>query len=82
MADAGEALIDAEDRFQERLAEREHEKARSREQVKDPTRERMRQSLELAKKDLEHQAAFTTHPGRQEQIKSALTDIESRLAAL
>lgn len=33
MGDAGEGLVDAEDRFQQRLAEREQEKQR-REQIK------------------------------------------------
>lgn len=81
MGDAGEALIDAEDRFQERLAEREHQRARSRLQPgKDPVRERLRQSLELAKRDLEQQASTVSNPQRQQQIRETLADLDRRLA--
>ncbi len=82
MGDAGEALIDAEDRMQERLAEREHQRARSRMQAgKDPLQERQRQSLELAKRDMERQAAAVSNPQRQQQIRETLVDLDRRLAA-
>jgi hypothetical protein len=82
MGDAGEALIDAEDRMQERLAEREHLRSRSRMQAgKDPVQERQRQSLELAKRDMERQAAAVSNPQRQQQIRETLVDLDRRLAA-
>ncbi len=83
MGDAGEALIDAEDRLQERLAEREHQRARSRLQLgKDPVRERLRLSLELAKRDLEQQASTVSSLQRQQQIRETLLDLDRRLAEL
>jgi len=79
--DAGEALIDAESRYQERLAEREHQRERTREQAgKDPVQERLRRGLELAKKDMERQAAAVTSPRRREQIRAAVADLDRRLA--
>jgi hypothetical protein len=86
MGDSGEGLVDAEDRIQQRLAEREQEKARQREEAskpkRDPERERQIRSLTLARKELERQAAGTPNPARQEQLKQALAEIDRRIAEL
>jgi hypothetical protein len=76
MGDAGEGLIDAEDRYQQRVAEREQEKQRKGVAGADPERERKRRSLALAKAELEGQQAATTSEIRREQIRQALAEIE------
>jgi len=82
LGDAGEMLVDAEDRFQERLAEREQEKRRHGKPAENPERVRAVNSLKLARAELMRQASVTEHPVRREQIHQALADIEKRLAAL
>jgi hypothetical protein len=86
MGDSGEGLIDAEDRIQQRLAEREQEKVRQRDAAsqpkRDPERERQIRSLTLARKEMERQVAGTTNPARQEQLKQALAEIDRRIAEL
>jgi hypothetical protein len=84
MGDAGEVLVDAEDRLQERLAEREQEQRRSglRERDLDPVRVRERTSLQLGRAELSRQLESTSHPVRREQIAKAIADIDQRLSAL
>ncbi len=85
MGDAGEGLIDAESRFQERLAEREQEQQKKRSgpaAAIDPERERKKKSLGLAKADLERQESATQNPTRKEQIRKALADLDRQLAQL
>lgn len=83
MGDAGEGLIDAADRFQERLAERERERdQRGRGPRIDPVRERERKSLALARAELRRQAETTSHPVRKAQIETALSELDRRIAAL
>ena len=83
MGDAGEGLIDAEDRFQERLAEREQERTQFRRGPRiDPVRERERKSLSLARAELSRQAETTSHPVRRAQIQTALAELDRRIAAL
>jgi hypothetical protein len=82
MGDAGEGLIDAEDRFQQRLAEREQDKQRKGVVGADPERERRLRSLGLAKAELEHQRELTTSEIRREQIRQALAEIERQLASI
>ena len=83
MGDAGEGLIDAQDDYQERLAEREWLRDQ---QVKgprlDPARERERKSLDLARAELSRQAAATPHPVRRAQIETALAEVERRISSL
>ena len=81
MGDAGEVLVDAEDRLQERLAEREQEKER-RNNVPppNPARQQKLTSLELGKAELQNQAGLTQNPLRQKQIEQALADISRRMA--
>jgi hypothetical protein len=76
MGDAGEGLIDAEDRYQQRVAEHEQEKQRRGVAGADPERERKRRSLALARAELERQQAATTSEIRREQIRQALAEIE------
>ena len=66
MSDAGEGLIDAQDDYQEKLAERERQQEqRARGPMLDPATERARKSLDLAKAELNRQAETTTHPVRK-----------------
>jgi hypothetical protein len=83
VGDAGEGLVDAEDRIQERLAEREQElarraaKPRTAEEIE---RERKLSTLRMARVELERQAATTQHPLRRTQIEQAIADIDRRMA--
>ena len=83
MGDSGEGLVDAEARFQERQAERDAERTRREAKAAstaDPDRDRAMRSLNLAKIELERQAASTQHPVRQQQIRDALKEIDRRIA--
>jgi hypothetical protein len=82
MGDAGEGLIDAEDRFQQWMAEREAQKQRKGVASADPERERKLNSLRLAKAELERQRAVTQSPIRQKQIAQALEDLDAQLKKL
>ena len=79
MGDAGEGLIDAEDRYQQFVAEREQAKQRKGVVGADPERERRIRSLGLAKAELQRQQASTTNEIRREQIRQALAEIERQL---
>jgi chromosome segregation ATPase len=83
MGDAGEGLIDADTRLQERMDELEEERkaARSKRPQEDPEKVRQRESLKLARTELQQQLARTEHPARKSQIEQALTEIDNRLAA-
>jgi hypothetical protein len=82
MGDAGEGLIDAEDRYQQFVAERDQAKQRTGVVSADPERERKLRSLGLAKAELERQQAATTSEIRREQIRQALAEIDRQLAAI
>ena len=84
MGDAGEGLIDADTRLQERMDELEEERkaARSKKPLEDPERVRQRESLKLARIELERQLDTTEHPTRKAQIGQAVAEIERRLTAL
>lgn len=83
MGDAGEGLVDAESRFQERWAEREDERRRRGSvPAVDPERLRRMQSLRLAQAELKRQQEVTHNPTRKEQIRQALADLERRLAEM
>ena len=81
MGDAGEGLVNAEDRLQERLAESQRAgrtgKSRTPEEAE---RERKLNTLRLARVELERQAAATQNPVRREQIRQAVADIDRRVA--
>jgi hypothetical protein len=82
MGDAGEGLIDAEDRFQQWMAEREQQMQRRGVASADPERERKIASLRLAKAELERQQSVTRSEIRREQIRQALQEIDRQLTGL
>jgi len=83
MADAGEGLIDAEDDYQEKLAERERlNEKRSGGPRLDPVKERARKSLDLARAELHRQQEAASHPVRRKQIETALAELDRRLAQI
>ncbi len=82
MGDAGEGLIDAEDRYQQFVAERDQAKQRTGVAAADPERERRARSRRLARAELEQQQAATTSEIRREQIRQALAEIDRQLGAV
>jgi hypothetical protein len=81
MGDAGEGLIDAEARLQERMDELEESRrvAKDRGPKVDPEVARQMESLRLARIELQRQLDVTTHEARRGQIQQALGEIEKRL---
>ena len=84
MGDAGEGLIDADTRLQERMDELEAERkaARNRKPIEDPETVHQRESLKLARAELQQQMTRTEHPARRAQIEQAMTEIDKRLHGL
>jgi len=81
MGDAGEGLIDADSRIQERMEELERERAKAQiRDVRDPERMRVLESLRLARTELERQSAATTNERRRAQIADAIAEIDRRMA--
>jgi hypothetical protein len=82
MGDAGEGLIDADSRIQERIEELERERKQANVKVaRDPEKVRALESLRLARKELERQLAATTHEQRRTQLLQAIEEIDRRTAA-
>ena len=85
VADAGEGLIDAQSRIQERMDEREEERARRASHFlaqPDPEQRRRVESLRLAHTELSRQLQTTAHKARRDQLSSALAELDRQLAAL
>ena len=84
MGDAGEGLIDAEARLQERMDELEESRKVSRDKGPkvDPEHVRQVESLRLAKIELQRQGETTTHAARKDQIGHAIAEIDRRLAEM
>ena len=84
MGDAGEGLVDAEARIQERMEELEAErrKAAGGAPKIDPEKAREAASLKLARLNLARQAESATHPVRKQQLQLAIAEIDKRLKAL
>jgi hypothetical protein len=82
MGDAGEGLIDADSRIQERLEdlEREREERRNPAAVKNPEGAREAESLRLARVELERQLENTTHERRKAVLQQALAELDKRRA--
>jgi hypothetical protein len=81
MGDAGEGLIDADARIQERMEELERERKQTlAKPVRDPEKVQALESLRLARTELERQSAATTNERRRAQIAEALAEIERRMA--
>jgi hypothetical protein len=82
MGDAGEGLIDAEARIQERMEDLERERTQKHNKtVRDPERLRALESLRLARTELERQLEATTHERRRAQLADAITEVERRMKA-
>lgn len=81
MGDAGEGLIDADGRIQERMEELERERAqqRSGKTVRDPEKVQALESLRLARTELDSQLAATTNERRRAQIQQAIAEVERRM---
>jgi hypothetical protein len=80
MGDAGEGLIDAESRIQERMEELAQERERGRTQPAiDVDRMRELGNLRLARTELERQRAVTTNERRQAQLDQAIAELDRRL---
>jgi len=81
MGDAGEGLIDADSRIQERMEELERERVKSQvRDVRDPEALRQLESLRLARTELERQLTATGHERRRAQIGQAMAEIDRRMA--
>ena len=84
MGDAGEGLIDAESRIQERMEELERDRKQTAHQPRNPEELRAIESLEslkLARRELEAQLNATIHERRRQQIQQALEEIDRRMTA-
>ena len=84
MGDAGEGLIDAEARLQERMDELEESRkvAKDRGPKVDPEVARQVESLRLARTELLRQLDVTSHQARRTQIGQAVAEIERRLGEM
>jgi hypothetical protein len=80
MGDAGEGLIDNESRIQERREEfeREREERRARD-TGDLKTDAEKESLRLARTELERQLAATTHERRRAALTEAIAELNKRL---
>jgi len=83
MGDAGEGLVDAESRVQERLEElaREREERPRAKDVRDPETVRAIESLRLARAELERQLNATMHERRKAVLRDAIAEVDKRIAA-
>jgi len=82
MGDAGEGLIDAEARIQERMDQLQLERAQTLiRPVKNPEKARALESLRLAKTELQQQLTVSTHERRRAQIQQAIEELNRRIAA-
>jgi hypothetical protein len=80
MGDAGEGLIDAEARIQERMEDLAHERAQKHVRtVRDPERLRVLETLRLARTELERQFNATAHERRRAQLQQAMDEISRRM---
>jgi len=81
MGDAGEGLIDADARIQERMEELERERKQQRagKPVRDPEKVQALESLRLARLELDRQLAATTNERRRAQITQAIEEIDRRM---
>jgi len=81
MGDAGEGLIDADDRIQERMEELARARAEKRApEVRDPDLLRTIESLRLARVDLQRQLESATQERRRVFVADAIAEIDRRLA--
>ena len=82
MGDAGEGLVDAEARIQERLEELARDRARTAaNDAHDLQVVRSVESLRLARIELERQLDSAAHERRRAAIVEALAELDRRMAA-
>ena len=80
MGDAGEGLIDADARIQERMEELERDRQQSKKKdTRDPEKVRAFESLRLARTELERQLQATQHERRRTQLEQAIGEIDRRM---
>jgi hypothetical protein len=84
MGDAGEGLVDAEGRIQERMDEIEETRKRARIRTVHGDSEKLQrlESLRLARADLERQFEATQHETRRGQLRDAMTALDGQAEAL
>ncbi len=84
MGDAGEGLIDADARLQERMDELEQERRKAKQGALqgDPEKVRQIESNRLARTELQRQLDATTHQARKQQLTQAIAELDKRIAAL
>jgi hypothetical protein len=82
MGDAGEGLIDADARIQERMDELERERTQQThgKPARDPEKVHALESLRLARTELERQSVATAHERRRAQIAEAIAEIDRSMA--
>jgi hypothetical protein len=82
MGDAGEGLIDAESRIQERMEEVARDRAFRRADRRDPRQVRAAEaveSLRLARTELQRQLLATAHEARRSQLAHAIEELDRRI---
>ncbi len=80
MGDAGEGLVDAEARIQERMDELERERnARHAKAPADPAALSRVESLRLARTDLQRQVDASSHAGLRAARAAAVKDLDRQL---
>ena len=80
MGDAGEGLIDADARIQERMEGLERERSiRRTKNEGNPEQARALESLRLARTELGRQLEATTHERRRAQITQAIAEVDRRM---
>ena len=84
MGDAGEGLIDADARIQERMDELEQERRKAKQGtiVGDPEKVRQLESHRLARTELQRQLEATTHQARRQQLTQAIAELDKRIQEL
>jgi beta-phosphoglucomutase-like phosphatase (HAD superfamily) len=83
MGDAGEGLVDAESRVQERMEELERERAEKRAiHLADPAMAGALESLRLARAELARPLVVTSHPQRRAMLEQAIVEIDQRRTAV
>ena len=83
MGDAGEGLVDAESRIQERLDEVARERDQKRVKgPKDPEAAREFESLRMAKAEYERQLHTPAYQRRWPAIKQGIQELDRRMSAL
>jgi hypothetical protein len=82
MGDAGEGLIDADARIQERMDELAVSRAKGRgPAIKNPEQVRQLESLKLARAEAVRQQEATANETRKTQLSQAIAELDTRIQA-